>query len=258
IERGQKRFVEIPDGIGLFEAGEESLTIHPIQRRRSPGQRLLQPERSKVLRRGNALEQRIDEWYVQCPSCRTPIEAGVACLRDLHPGTEQTVEQRLYQRAAEQVLALGAFKPETESFLQGVPQFGEGGKARLLLDPRQSITCVGGEEERNVLRPSKGRLVQQHAFKKLGEARRKAGWTTRATCQRKKRGGIRTFEAEDLPSLRLTSRVAPEQHKVAVVRDEDEAVGGEVTMHLVAAQLDRQVRRDVVHFHDPAFRCAGF
>lgn len=100
--------------------------------------------------------------------------------------------------------------------------------------------------------------MQQHALEEFGEARREARWASCAARQGEERGRIGAIEAEAFSPLGPPARVAPQQHEVAVVGHQHKAIGREITAHLGAVGLHRQISRDIVNFHHASFRGTRF
>ena len=193
---------------------------------------------------------------MQAPARGAPVEHA-AFASHLHPGAEQPIEQGLHQAAAEQMLAFRPIEGQPQSFLQGAAQFREGGQGGLFVHPGQSVAGIGGEEERHVLRPGQRGLMEQHAFQELGEAAGEARRAAGAAGQGEEGVRVGAGEAESLPFFRPARSVAAQQDEIAVVGDKHQAVGGQIAAHLLAVALDRDVRRDVVNLHHPAFRRAA-
>ncbi len=124
----------------------------------------------------------------------------------------------------------------------------------LFLNPRQRVARVGGEEERDVLRLGERCLMQQNTLQELGEAHRQSDGSLGRADERKESGGIGATETEPLAHLRLAMRVAAEQHEIAVIGNEHQAVLGEVAGDLLAVPLHREVGRNVVYLDHAALR----
>ncbi|WP_428485269.1 hypothetical protein [Rhodopila sp.] len=133
------------------------------------------------------------------------------------------------------MLALWSLELQSQRLLQGAAQFGERGQAGMFVHPRQRVAGIGRKEERDILRLSQWRLVQQHAFQKFGEAgglADGAAWTAR---QRKECSRVVALEAEAFPPLCLAPCVAAQQLEVAVVGNQHQPVGIKIAAHLGTA-----------------------
>ena len=108
---------------------------------------------------------------------------------------------------------------------------------------------VGGEEERDLFRPRERRLMQQHTLQELGEPLGEARRTAGAAGENEERSAVLAVEAEAFPSLRPAARVLAQQHEIAVVGDQHKPVFAEITAHLFAEQLYRQVCGDIDNLH---------
>jgi len=172
IERFEKRLVEKLHGVSFVEALEERLALDAVQRRRRPVEQLFEAERFQGFRIGELPKERRDERHVQMPDRFPPIELARGrrfLARPQHPGGEHAVKERLHESRAEKVLAFRALEFHAQGLFERLAHRAERRERPRVLDARQAVARVGGQEPGDVLGLAQGDRMRERALQVFAE-----------------------------------------------------------------------------------------
>jgi len=220
--------------VAFREALEEGGAIDPIEGGGGPVEHFHEAERAQARGRGNLTKERLDHGHMQVVGGRAPVElvGGIGMFfAPQHPGGKDSVEERLHQGRAEEVIAAVALEGDAEGFLEGDANGVERGQVGAL-DAHAGIAGVGGQEPGDIFGVGQRRAAEHDAPQVFGEALGvlvgEEVWVGRPE------GGFRCREAVALQVARRAVGVAADEQEVAVVGDQHLAVAGEVFGDLAA------------------------
>jgi hypothetical protein len=238
VEGFEERLVEVLDGLGFDEAGEEFGALDAVEGGRGPIENFDKAKGTEPGGGGDLLEKSLDHGDVQGPSGGAPIEIAFAMgifLVPEDPGGEDTVEKCLDEGGAEEMLAFIVLELHAEGFLEGGADGGEGRKISDGFDAGACVAGVGGEEEGDVFGIVQGRGGEEDALEVFEEALAENG---RGFARIRSDGPERFFVGSEVEGFEMewVAVIATlEEKEAAVIGDENETVLFYVAAHLGCA-----------------------
>ena len=161
--------------MALLEGGKEGGAIDAVERLAGPVEDLFEVHGAQLLRISEVLVELGEDGDVQIPGRLAPAEArlgvcGRLLLAPEDPGGEQTVEEGLHERGAEEVLAALALEGHAQCLLQGLARGDQSGELAAFLDTGTRLAGVAGQEPGEFLWRRDLRRAQHDALEELCKA----------------------------------------------------------------------------------------
>ena len=172
--------------------------------------------------------------------------------RPEHPRGEDPIEERLDERRTEEALATVTLEANPERLFQRRPQGRERWRVSRGLEPGQTVAGVRSEQPGQILRLGQGGPVGEGPGKEFAEPRtRLAGEGARSLQLAPE--AVRICSQPEGFELGRTARPVPaDQHEVAQVRDQHQAIVAPVTAHLIRLRRQPGVFAHSLHlYHAP-------